>query len=206
MEMSTALNESFVSHLPNLVPAENISMPSWLDDISAFNNYIEGSLILGCCLLCVSVIGVIGNVISIFIFSNVRMRSPINILLAGLSSIDMALLILMVLVFGLQMINAYAESDVLYDFQPYALKFFYPMNFIMQTSSVWTMVAITVERWIAVCHALRVHKCSAVLPCFGKTTYLTLAGGCAAWAKLGAPPLDPRWGSATDSGGFAARM
>ncbi len=157
--MSTSQNQSIV--LPSsLVPEQNGTMPSWLDDISAFNNYTERSLILGCCLICVSVIGVIGNVISIFIFSNSAMRSSINILLAGLSSIDLVLLILMVLVFGLQMIDAYAETDVLFAFQPYALKIFYPMNLIMQTSSVWTMVAITVERWIAVCHALRVNVLS----------------------------------------------
>lgn len=50
----------------------------------------------GLTVVVLAIIGVVGNALSAAVFSQPQMRSPINILLAGLSLVDAALLVLAV--------------------------------------------------------------------------------------------------------------
>lgn len=111
--------------------------------------------------LALCLIGIYGNIISIVIFAQPMMRSSINILLTGLSSIDLGILILAIPVFVIPGFDAYKPAGhiVPWDYV-YAiiLRFVYPLIMIAQTSSVWTFVIISVERYLAVCYPLNVNK------------------------------------------------
>lgn len=104
-------------------------------------------------------VGFYGNTISILIFTKpIMRRSPINILLAALSVVDSAVLLLSVFVFILPGFNETFRFPFMPRFYAYTLAFIYPPAMIMQTSSVWTFVLISTERFLAVCYPLSVDK------------------------------------------------
>lgn len=94
-------------------------------------------LMLFCC-----IIGSLGNIASFWVFTRRCMRSsPINVLLAALSAVDLAMLITAVPVFVIPSLNTF-----LYNIDPGELyriivTGFYQAIMIGQTCSVWTFVS-----------------------------------------------------------------
>ncbi len=105
------------------------------------------------------VFGIVGNIISIVVFSNIRLRRvAVNILLIGISVTDLLLLItcipLVILPQTVFAFNAYSIGNIL-DLIHFSFVFVYPMAVSFQTISVCLFIVITCERFIAVCHPLK---------------------------------------------------
>jgi len=89
------------------------------------------------------------------------MRCSINVLLLALSVLDLLLSLLGIPVFVLPIVfNTY---DLPTAFYAYVVVSLYPLLMIVQTASLWTLVAINVERYAAVCQ-----------PFLGKTNLLSI--------------------------------
>ncbi|KAH7730467.1 VRFamide receptor [Aphelenchoides avenae] len=117
------------------------------------------SLLFTCVMLVMCVAGMLMNAISLLIFTRPTFRKrSINILLVGLSASDLCLCILAVPVFSLSQIQQLIPS-----LSPVKtgqlLLYAYPITLMAQTMSVWMLVAITIDRYLAVCHpfAVRIH-------------------------------------------------
>lgn len=71
---------------------------------------MESDLILAYVILTAVVFGCVGNLLSLFIFTRPCMTSSVNVLLAGLSAIDLVLLVLVVPVFVLPPMPIWTEE------------------------------------------------------------------------------------------------
>lgn len=118
------------------------------------------SCVLSWVMLVFCVFGVVGNIVSIYIFRHRTMRSAINILLTGLSVIDLAMVILVVPAFVLVGLSD-CHPD-LKEIFPYVICFAYPLTLIAQSCSTWTFLLITFERYIAVCRPLQAQRFCSV--------------------------------------------
>ncbi|MCP3663319.1 MAG: G-protein coupled receptor, partial [Gammaproteobacteria bacterium] len=126
------------------------------NDSSATDSvYPLGSVVCCALMLVATTIGVFGNILTFYIFSRRTMRSSINILLAGLALIDIG-----VLVFGTAIFVPFGTWAYFYDTNPalyefmgaYLTVFFQPLPLIAQTASIWALILITIERFLAVCY------------------------------------------------------
>lgn len=135
---------------------ENFSNASNDDESS---NQASGTttMVLICMSTC-CVFGLYGNVVSALIFKHPIMRSPIDILLTGLSLIDLSLIILAVPVFVFPPMNAAFPSEFFEDILPFAACILYPLVMMAQSCSIWTFLIISIERYMAVAKPLRRHK------------------------------------------------
>uniref|UniRef100_A0AC34QHG2 G-protein coupled receptors family 1 profile domain-containing protein n=1 Tax=Panagrolaimus sp. JU765 TaxID=591449 RepID=A0AC34QHG2_9BILA len=86
------------------------------------------------------------------------MRSSLNIYLAGLSVFDFLLLAMSVMIYPLMetCLQQGDRGDVCHIFW-YTSVFTYPVSLIAQTGSVWTCVAITLDRFLAVKYPLHMR-------------------------------------------------
>uniref|UniRef100_A0AC35TFY0 G_PROTEIN_RECEP_F1_2 domain-containing protein n=1 Tax=Rhabditophanes sp. KR3021 TaxID=114890 RepID=A0AC35TFY0_9BILA len=109
--------------------------------------------------------GIVGNVLNISVFT--RHLTSINVLLSVLSATDLLLLILAVPTFVLPGFGGYFITS---SYQAYVIVFIYPFNCITQTLSVYLILAITIERWTAVCKPLQVRYY-----CTAKTSQILIA-------------------------------
>ncbi|KJH44804.1 7 transmembrane receptor [Dictyocaulus viviparus] len=113
---------------------------------------------MACAIFMLVVIGCFGNALSFLLFSRPHMKcSSVNVLLCALSFIDFSLLLLSIPTFVIPNLDLWSTQQSAVTFLAYVLKLIYPMNLIMQTCSVYTMVMITCERWTAVCRPLQVR-------------------------------------------------
>lgn len=97
------------------------------------------SFIVSWVFLVLCIFGLVSNLVSVVIYSHPLMRSPINILLAGLSSIDLCLCLLAVGAFcipGLQIVYERELSALV----AYAAAYVYPWTMIAQSCSIFTFV------------------------------------------------------------------
>lgn len=104
------------------------------------------------------VIGLIGNSLSFKVFISKGMRHlSASVYLAALSATDLVTLICYVTVEWLRRGIVYLEPDWKVSFIDidYICQFQMYMSYISRMSSVWLVVAFTVERYIGVCHPLR---------------------------------------------------
>ena len=103
----------------------------------------------------ISCYGIVGNVLSIIVLSHRQMRNSTSYYLISLAIYDMMVLLFMSLFLAIPTI--YLEKDILegyYFAYPYMHPFVYPVALIAQTGTVYTILAFTVERYIAVCRPL----------------------------------------------------
>ena len=103
----------------------------------------------------ISCYGIVGNVLSIIVLSHRQMRNSTSYYLISLAIYDMLVLLFMSLFLAIPTI--YLEKDILegyYFAYPYIHPFVYPIALIAQTGTVYTILAFTVERYIAVCRPL----------------------------------------------------
>ena len=103
----------------------------------------------------ISCYGIVGNILSIIVLSHRQMRNSTSYYLISLAIYDMMVLLFMSLFLAIP--TLYLEKDILegyYFAYPYMHPFVYPVALIAQTGTVYTILAFTVERYIAVCRPL----------------------------------------------------
>nr|CAD2179681.1 unnamed protein product [Meloidogyne enterolobii] len=111
--------------------------------------------LLASCTLAIIIFGCFGNILSALVF--LQRTSSINILLTALSLIDFGLLLFAIPVFVLPNLQS-GELFYSEQFQAIIVKFLYPVNLIFQTCSIYTIVLITAERYLAICRPLHVRS------------------------------------------------
>jgi len=118
-----------------------------IDLLLVFSFLLEGVL-----QMVISMLGVLGNIASIFILTRPELRSCFNKLLAVLASYDLLYLITMLLE-SLRRLGLETNPQIL--MFPYIL---YPLNSIAMTGSIFMTVGVATERYIAVYYPLYYHK------------------------------------------------
>ena len=112
--------------------------------------------ILGYLGITLVILGLIGNILSLIVLSHKAMRSTTSAHLFALALFDSLVLISMFLFVSLPEL-----SDRYMALFGYIRPFAYPFVLVSQTCSVYTTVALTIDRYIAVCHPLRaVQSCT----------------------------------------------
>lgn len=121
-----------------------------------FFRFVTNGLLLNI----IGVLGVFGNIISMIILSRPQMRSSINYLLIGLARIDTVLIITSILLFGLPGIYPYSGLLFTYYFvvYPHLVPIIYPLATIVQAASAYLTLTVSLERFVAVCHPLKVRS------------------------------------------------
>ncbi|XP_044757037.1 FMRFamide receptor [Coccinella septempunctata] len=117
-------------------------------------------IINGLLLNIIGVLGMFGNIISMIILSRPQMRSSINYLLIGLARIDTVLILTSMLLFGLPGLHPYsgALSTYYYFIYPHIVPVVYPLALISQAASAYLTFFVSLERFVAVCHPLKVRS------------------------------------------------
>ena len=85
------------------------------------------------------------------------MRSSINCILVGLASYDSLLVLTSSLSFGFIAIANYKDTLEVYKRHVYPFSMFvtYPLSNIARSGSAYLTLAVTIERYLVVCHPLR---------------------------------------------------
>lgn len=123
-----------------------------------FNPYSICGFICGCLIIPIAIMGIFGNALTIYIFSRPTMSSSINFLLSGLAAIDIVLLFIGTPIFSSMAIYAFDQEivpDIVINYFTITL---YPIAMMAQTGSVWSMVVITLERYLAICWPFRARS------------------------------------------------
>ncbi|VDM25896.1 unnamed protein product [Toxocara canis] len=101
--------------------------------------------------------GVVGNSLSLYIYRTPTFRGrSINLLLAALSACDLFLCLLAMPVFSITQIQNFLP-DLSKHLTGHILLFAYPVTLMLQSMSVWLLVSITIDRYLAVCHPFKVR-------------------------------------------------
>uniref|UniRef100_A0A0N5BBP2 G_PROTEIN_RECEP_F1_2 domain-containing protein n=1 Tax=Strongyloides papillosus TaxID=174720 RepID=A0A0N5BBP2_STREA len=118
-----------------------------------------GKLILSIICFVMCIIGVITNTFSIIIYTSANFRKrSINILLAGMSVSDLVVCLLAVPVFiGTEIPTLFPKIEVPPKILAYCIVYLYPITIMAGCMSVWMLVSITVDRYLAVCHPFMVR-------------------------------------------------
>lgn len=101
------------------------------------------------------VYGIVGNILSIIVLSHAQMRNSTSVYLISLAVYDCTVLLSMCLFLAIP--TLYLEKGILEDYYlayPYMHPFCYPIALVAQTGTIYTTMAFTVERYIAVCWPL----------------------------------------------------
>ncbi|XP_022239599.1 FMRFamide receptor-like [Limulus polyphemus] len=114
----------------------------------------------GVCVTTLSVLGIIGNLISLFVLSRPQMQSSINCSLQGLAIYDTGVLMCALIMLGLVTLGKIVTWLHFYTWIifPFIVPVIYPLALIAQTGSVWTTVLVTIERHVAVSHPLHARS------------------------------------------------
>ncbi|ULT83941.1 hypothetical protein L5515_018761 [Caenorhabditis briggsae] len=154
-----ALNSTIVSLLSNTTLMDRTDLPGLstctyptsFAEVDYISTYIY---LLAIPFICV--LGACAAVMCIVVFTRKQMRSSLNVYLAGLSVFDLILLFFSALTFSpLQgcVLQGHGDTAVCHFFwrtTPWTL----PISNIAQCGSVWTCVAVTVDRFLAVNYPL----------------------------------------------------
>ena len=111
----------------------------------------------------IAAMGIIGNTLSIIVLSNRRMHSSTSWYLIALAVFDSLVLISLFLFMSLPTVFiATGKLESYFQAYPYMHPYAYPTALTAQTCSIYTTVAFTVERYIAVCMPLKAAKMCTV--------------------------------------------
>lgn len=131
-----------------------------LSDFSVDSIYALASSVCAVILIITSVFGIIGNSATIYVFTCPEMRLiSINLFLTGLAVFDGLIAIFGGAVFsvlGICMPLAESQASRCEQTTAFFTKYLYPIAMMSQTASIWTMILITVERFVAVCYPMKV--------------------------------------------------
>lgn len=121
-------------------------------ELTLFEFWISGVL-----MNIISLLGILGNILSMVILSRPQMRSSINYLLIGLARCDTIVILTSMLLFGIPAIYPYTGYLFYYYYviHPVISPVVYPLAMTAQTASVYLTLTVTLERYVAVCHPLR---------------------------------------------------
>ena len=148
------------------------------NEYSIFFDFVVPGILLNV----IGLLGLIGNTLSIIVLSRPQMRQSINCILIGLASFDSILLVTSILMLGIPAIFDFlvSQSSEVYHppgfdlFHFYFTKVFpfitptvYSIGMIVQTGSVYLTIAVTLERFVAVCLPFR----SRSLCTYGRARY-----------------------------------
>ena len=95
------------------------------------------------------IVGIIGNILSIMIWSRKSMRTSTGIYLIAQALSDMGLLIFFFITDSLPMIAPSVKTS--YAFGVFFSYIGYPIFFLFVVYSIWMTVGVTVDRYIQVC-------------------------------------------------------
>ena len=103
----------------------------------------------GIFLLIIGILGIIGNVMAIVVFARHTLQKNFHALMLSLSAFDLIYITASILIFSIpQFSDNYKDSGVYYYVLPWVL----PMAQVGLTGSIYFTMAITVERYVTVCH------------------------------------------------------
>ncbi|CAI4222720.1 unnamed protein product [Auanema sp. JU1783] len=99
--------------------------------------------------MCVA--GIIGNILSLIIYTKPAFRRrSINILLSALSASDLCVCCLAIPVFNIGHLQSLLPGSQ--KITALIMVYLYPITVMFQSMSVWLLVSITIDRYLAVCH------------------------------------------------------
>ncbi|KAF1766027.1 hypothetical protein GCK72_005982 [Caenorhabditis remanei] len=101
-------------------------------------------------------IGVLGNILSLYAYSRPNRKSMVGFLLYSLSISDIFLLVFALPLFSIMYLPIWSDEQKSF-VVAYTAKYVYPLCMMAKTCSLYIMVLITIERWIAVCRPLAVQ-------------------------------------------------
>lgn len=142
--------------------SKNITEEQQFDSIPLLDNqdFLPSlSLVFAVLMAFLCVAGTVTNTLSLIIFAKASSRRrSINVLLCGLSASDLSLCILALPVFSLAQLQ-HLIPGLPPSLANHLLVFCYPLCLMAQTMSVWMLVGITIDRWLAVCYpfSIRIH-------------------------------------------------
>ena len=143
-ELSENGSEMFHNHSSRICPMTTADQMEFL--------FLSSFLLEGVVQMMICVLGILGNIASIFILTRPQFRSCFNQLLAVLASYDFLYLLTMMLE-SMKRLGAETNTQIL--LFPFLL---FPLNYIAMTGSIFMTVCVAIERYIAVSHPLYYHK------------------------------------------------
>ncbi|KAF8363466.1 frpr-3 [Pristionchus pacificus] len=115
------------------------------------------------------IMGIVANSLSFYIYTRPTFnKRSINVFLAALSAADFIVCVLAVPVFSISQLQSLMPGTPM--ITATVMLYFYPVTLMAQTMSVWLLVAITIDRYLAVCHPFIVASY-----CTKKRAMLTVA-------------------------------
>lgn len=105
-------------------------------------NYMEISCGIAWTMLALCGLGIVSNTMSVIIYTHPSMRrAPINVLLTGLSVIDLCLSFLSIPAFVIPGLYASYQGPILAAAMSYSSVYVYPLTSMTHSASVWTFVS-----------------------------------------------------------------
>uniref|UniRef100_A0A8R1DQ52 G_PROTEIN_RECEP_F1_2 domain-containing protein n=2 Tax=Caenorhabditis japonica TaxID=281687 RepID=A0A8R1DQ52_CAEJA len=101
-------------------------------------------------------IGLFGNILSLYAYSRPNRKSMVGFLLYSLSISDIFMLVFALPLFSIMYLPIWSDEQKSF-VVAYTAKYVYPLCMMAKTCSLYIMVLITIERWIAVCRPLEVQ-------------------------------------------------
>lgn len=123
------------------------------------NDYLRERLVIDVCLVPLLILfGFIGNGLTIVVLCRQREKnSSTNWLLQTLAVVDTIYLIASIFIQPLKTVNEAKRSPSLESFSPYMDAYVWGLASIAHTVTVWTVMVVTVDRYVAVCRPYSPH-------------------------------------------------
>ncbi|VDO84025.1 unnamed protein product, partial [Soboliphyme baturini] len=121
-------------------------------------SFVVSSLVCSILMIIVGTIGLFSNSFIIYVFSRTYPASSMNILIIGLAVADTVLVVSATPVYSLLALYADQPPQHVVIILNYLIVSLYPLSMMSQCASVWMLVVITAERFIAVCYPLAARR------------------------------------------------